>query len=46
VGIRRIRGNPLKNPCESEGISLMFDRGEKRLTRRKEIHVIVLGDGW
>jgi len=46
VGIKGIRGNPLRNRCKNEGISLMFDKGEKRVRRRKETHAIVLGDGW
>jgi len=46
VGIKGTRGSLLRNRCKNEGISPMFGKGEKRLRRRKEIHAIVLGDGW
>jgi hypothetical protein len=46
AGIKGIRGSPLRNRCKSEAISLMFGKGERKLRRRKETHVIVLDDGW
>jgi hypothetical protein len=45
VLIRDMPVDPLSNPCEIEGMSLMSDKGEKRPWRRKEIHGIVLADG-
>jgi putative transposase len=39
-------GIVVDRPSEEEGLFLMFGKGEKRLRRRKEIHAIVLGDGW
>jgi hypothetical protein len=46
VGINGIWGSPLTNRCKNEAIFLMFDKEERRRRKRKEIHVIVLGDGW
>jgi hypothetical protein len=45
VQTRPMWGNLLRNPCESEGMFLMFGREGKRLRRRKEIHAIVPAAG-
>jgi hypothetical protein len=46
VEIKGIRGSPLAKRCKNEATFLMFDKGERRWRRRKEIRAIVLGDGW